>query len=217
MTLDPFTSLRDEARDEAYAYFDLHIRRLPKDVKGKVKQVGAGFEDNDVDAFRHAYVSGVFVQEFGEKAANILGWINEYTLEALYANSLSPLSRNMDLWNNRVGRKYGKRTKGRKTLLKLIHQALKRGELITDLKDQREFTGPTLPPKRMAKPIVAVAKTRSGRNELYYDLLKRVAMSREELVTLIRSGAYVGYSVKLIRGVETPVSKRDGKRINNIG
>jgi hypothetical protein len=159
----------------------------------------------------------VFTQEFGEITANFLGWANEHSPRALYDNSLDPLSKNMDLWNNRVGQKYGKKTKGRKTLLKMIHRALKRGELIIDLKDPREFTGPTAPPKRMSKPIVALAKSKTGRNELYYDLLKRVAMNREELVSLIHSGVYAGYSVKIIRGVETPVSKRDGKRINNIG
>ena len=69
----------------------------------------------------------------------------------------------------------------------------------------------------MSKPIVALAKSKSGRNEVYYDLIKRVIMSREELVARIQSGAYRGYSVKIIGGVETPVSRRDGKRINNIG
>lgn len=217
MQINPFSPLRDEALNEAYIYFDRHIRRLPKRSDGRINHKARGLEDNDVDAFRHAYVSGVFTQEFGEKTANLLGLANEYFLPGLYSNALSPRSRNMDLWNNRVGRKYGKKTKGRKTLLKLIHQALKRGELIIDLKDPREFAGLTLPPKRMSKPIIALAKSETGRNELYYDLLKRVAFTREELVALIDSGAYVGYSVKLIRGIETPVSKRDGKRVNNIG
>lgn len=123
----------------------------------------------------------------------------------------------MDLWNNRVGRKYGKKTRGRKALLKLIHQALKRGELIIDLKDPREFAGATDAPKRMSKPIIALTESETGRNETYYDLLRREVMTREELVTLIRAGKYPDYSVKQTRGVETPVSKRDGKRINNIG
>jgi hypothetical protein len=123
----------------------------------------------------------------------------------------------MDLWNNRVGRKYGKKTRGRKTLLKLIHQALKRGELIVDLEDPREFAGATEPPSRISKPIIALTKSTSGRNETYFDLIKRTVLTREELVALIDAGKYRGYSVKLIRGVETPVSKRDGKRINNIG
>lgn len=162
-------------------------------------------------------MSGVFTQEYGDTVANILGLMNELDPVGAASNSASPRSRNMDLWNNRVGRKYGKKTRGRKALLKLIHQALKRDELIVDLKDSRVYAGVTAPPKRMAKPIVALTKSESGRNETYYDLLKKTVMTREELVALILSGSYPGYSVKLIRGLETPVSKRDGKRINNIG
>lgn len=217
MAYNPFSPVKAAALDEAYTYFDRHIRRLPKNKNGKVNDKAFGLEDNDVDAFRHAYVSGVFTQEFGETAASILGTLNEYTPPALYSNAAKPRAKNMDLWNNRVGRKYGKKTSGRKTLLKLIHQALKRGELIVDLKDSREYAGRRTPPRRMAKPIVTVKKSESGRNEIYYDLLRCVTLTRVELVNLIRAGEYPGYSVKMIRGIETPVSKRDGKRINNIG
>ncbi|MCM2321946.1 MAG: hypothetical protein NDJ90_01650 [Oligoflexia bacterium] len=217
MKLKLFDRLFEEARAEAYEYFDHHIRRLPKGANGRVNARAAGLDDNDVDAFRHAYVSGVFTQEYGELTANILGLANEYDPVGQASNSMDPRSMNMDLWNNRVGRKYGKKTRGRKTLLKLIHQALERGELIVDLDDSRKFSGLTAAPKRMPKSIIALTKSKSGRNETYYDLLKRVVMTRVELVERILAGAYSGYSVKVIRGIETPVSRRDGKRINNIG
>lgn len=123
----------------------------------------------------------------------------------------------MDLWNNRVGRKYGKKTNGRKTLLKLIHKALKNGELIIELQDKREYTGKQTAPKRIYKQIIALSKSKSGRNEIYYDLLKKTVMTRDELVNSIQVGNYPGYTVKLIRGINTPVSRRDGKRLNNIG
>jgi hypothetical protein len=123
----------------------------------------------------------------------------------------------MDLWNNRVGRKYGKKTRGRKLLLKLIHEALKRKELIIDLSDPREFTGVTEIPKRLSKPVVSISKSPTGRNEIYFDLKRGSAMTRSEFVALIQSGEYRRYSVKLIQGIETPVSKRDGRKINNIG
>lgn len=215
--LGSFGALSEEARVEAYEYFDKTIRKLPRDSTGKLKIVGAGLDDNDVDAFRHAYVSGVFTQKYGEKTAEMLGILNEYDPGGQYSNSGDSRSRNMDLWNNRVGRKYGKKTSGRKTLLKLIHQALKNGELIVDLKDSRKFSGRKDAPKRLSKPIVAVQKSPTGRNLTYFDIIKRVTMTREELVALIRAGEYSGYSVKLIRGLETPVSKRDGKPLNNIG
>ena len=53
-------ALKDKARDEAYEYFDKNIRQLQKDPFGKVDSSAVGLQDNDVDAFRHAYVSGVF-------------------------------------------------------------------------------------------------------------------------------------------------------------
>ncbi len=102
-------------------------------------------------------------------------------------------------------------------LLKLIHKALKNGELITNPADPREFTGATEPPKHLSKPIIALSKSSSGRNQTFFDLQRGLTLSRVELVTLIQAGKYRGYSVKLIRGVETPVSKRDSRRINNIG
>ena len=158
-----------------------------------------------------------WLQEFGETTANLLGLLNEYDPFGAASNTIDPRSRNMDLWNNKVGRKYGKKTNGRKTLLKLIHQALKNGELILDLKDKREFVGKKSAPKRISKPIIAFSKSKSGRNELYYDLLKKIVMTRLEFVDSIHAGNYPGYIVKLIHGIDTPVSKRDGKRFNNIG
>lgn len=214
---NPFSRLKNEARSEAYAYFDRNIRKLPKNKDGTINEFATGFDDNDVDAFRHAYVSGVFTQEYGDKISNYLGLGNEYSFEALYSNASSPRSRNMDLWNNKVGRKYGKKTRGRKALLKLIHQALKKGELIIDLKDPREFTGPTEPPKTLSKPIISVSKSETGRNQSFYDIQKKVEFTREELVAQIQGGEYPGYTVKIIKGLETPVSKRDGKITNNIG
>ncbi len=217
LNINQFQILFEEARIEAYEYFDRSIRRLPRGRDGKIKTVGVGLDDNDVDAFRHSYVSGVFTQRYDEKTAEVLGLLNEYDPFGMLSNAPNPKSRNMDLWNNRVGRKYGRKTRGRKTLLKLIHQALKQGELIIDLNDSREFAGSRNPPKRMTKPIVSLLKSKSGRNAVYFDLLKRVVLSREELVAQIYAGDYPGYSVKIIGGIETPVSKRDGRAVNNIG
>ena len=124
MAIDPFSRLKDEACAEAYDYFDRHIRRLPRDKVGKIDINSPELNDNDIDAFRHAYVSGVFTQGFGDRAANWFGLRVEYSPEGQYSHSLDPRSRNMDLCNNRVGRRYGRKTGGRKTLLKLIHGAL---------------------------------------------------------------------------------------------
>lgn len=88
-------TLRDEARDEAYAYFDKEIRPLPKTPEQKIDVEGPGLSDNDVDAFRHAYVSGVFTQEYGEKAAETFGLLNEWSPGDLYSNSRNPGGKNL--------------------------------------------------------------------------------------------------------------------------
>lgn len=106
--------LKNEAEAEGYEYFDKNIRALPKDEAKQIAPFLGGFQDNDVDAFRHAYVSGVFTQEYNEPAAEILGRINECTPFDLYSNAMNPGSKNMDLWNNAIGRKYGARIKDRR-------------------------------------------------------------------------------------------------------
>ena len=97
--------LRDEACLEAYKYFDKNIRPLPKNADGSFK-VTLEYIDSDIDAFRHAYVSGVYVQEYGELIADLLGRINEFGSFASDSRG-GEASKNMDLWNNAVGRRYG--------------------------------------------------------------------------------------------------------------
>lgn len=119
--------LKDQAQAEAYKYFDRNVRELPKLSNGQVNPTAVGLQDNDIDAFRHAYVSGVFTQEYGEAAADVFGRLNEFSPFDLYSNSNNPRALNMDLWNNEVGRKYGRATKDRKSLLIKIHKALEGG------------------------------------------------------------------------------------------
>jgi hypothetical protein len=134
---------RDEAEAEAYEYFHNNVRPLPTGNDGKIDTSKKGFHNNDVDAFRHAYVSGVFTQDYSENAANFLGRTNEFLNPAnIYSNSIDPRSLNMDLWNNSVGRKYGLKFKDRTGLAKAIHEALLRGELITELSDKRKYGEP---------------------------------------------------------------------------
>lgn len=206
-----------EARDEAYEYFDENIRKLPKNPDGTINTSGRELYDNDVDAFRHAYVSGVFTQEYGEFVADIFGRLNELGPGDLYSNSANPRSMNMDLWNNGVGRKYGDKTKVRGTLLKALKKALEAGELITNLNDKRVYRGAKGDPERTSKPVVAIEKDRNGRNKLFYDIVKKQVLTLKEFLAQIQAGAYPGYVIKQVRGKPTPVSKRDRRKTNNIG
>jgi len=208
--------VRNEALEEAYFYFDQNIRPLPKLPSGKINPAARGLEDNDVDAFRHAYVSGVFTQVYGETTADVFGRLAELDPASIYSNSQNPGSKNMDLWNNAVGRKHGKKTNSRKVLLKRIHEALKKGELITNPVDSRKYKGAKGDPKDSSKPVIAIDKSKSGRNELFYDTNKQIELSREEFIVKIQSGGYPGYTVKNIRGTPTPVSNPDGRKANNL-
>lgn len=210
------TTLRDEAMDEAYTYFDQNIRSLRKTPAGEIDLIAEKLNDNDIDAFRHAFVSGVFAQEYGERTADSLGRLNELSPGDLYSNATDPRSRNMDLWNNAVGRKYGLREKGRPALLKELHQALKRGELITDLADIRRYEGAINDPRNASKPVVVLKEDGQGRNELFFDLIKLRTMTSDDFIARIHLGEYPGYSIKVIHGLPTPVSKPDGRRINNL-
>ncbi len=207
----PWT-LKDEAESEAYEYFDKNIRTLPKDNLGKIDSNQRGFHDNDVDAFRHAYVSGVFTQEYSEKTADLLGRTNEYLSPGdMYSNSIDPRSSNMDLWNNSVGRKYGLKCKDRASLAKALHEALLKGELITELGDKRQFEGASHSTLNKSKSVIVLKEDENGRNQVFFDTISKEVLSASQFVSLIESGKYPNYAVKTIKGIPTPVSNPDGR------
>lgn len=212
---NPF-KLRDKVRDDCYIYFDKNIRTLEKDSDSKIDPTVLGLEDNDVDAFRHACVSGILTMEYNEMAADILGRLNEYLTLDLYSNSKDPRSLNMDLWNNSIGRKYGKMSKTQEELFKLIHRALSNGELIISLDDTRKYIGKDHNPVNKSKPIIVLEENKSSRNELFFDLILRTTLTRSEFVTKIKEGDYPAYTVKVINGINTPTSKPDSRETNNL-
>lgn len=209
--------VRDESENEGYKYFDKNIRSLPKGSDGEIDPSQGSFHDNDVDAFRHAYVSGVFTQEYGENAADIFGRMNEYLPSNIYSNSKHPGAGNMDLWNNAVGRKYGLKTKDRKSLLKSIHKAMKDGELILSPKDSRKYEGASHDPVNQSKPVIVLKEDERGRNEIFFDLEKKVILTAVEFVAQIEAGQYPNYTVKMVHGIATPVSNPDSRKTNNLG
>lgn len=124
---------------------------------------------------------------------------------------------NMDLWNNSVGRKYGLKSKDRKSLLKMVDKAMKKGELIIDPKDKRKYEGAIHSPVNKSKPIVVLKEDKKGRNKIFFDTLKGEILTVDEFVSLIEAGQYPGYSIKNVQGKSTPVSKPDGHGTNNLG
>lgn len=204
--------LRFDARDEVYEFIDKYYKSMPKISDGTINVRAHGLADNDIDAFRHSYVSGVYTMEYGEDRSDLLGRLNELiTLER------DPKMENMDLWNNSVGRLYGKKAKTRKELFDLLMKALKSGELILDLKDPRKYKGAKSIKRKPKSLVIAIQETKSGANIQYYDVIKKQVFSKEEFLALIKIGKYPDYSFKTVAGNEIPISKRDRFKFNNLG
>jgi hypothetical protein len=209
-----YLDLMEEARQKAYEYFDKNIKELSKNSKGEFEVTAENkdeFYNNDVDAFRHAYVSGVFTQVENSLIANLLGLYNEIKGE-------NPINQqNMDLWNNSIGRKYGKKAEDRSKLADLIKKALESNELIIRPADSREYKGLRHFDYDPKKPIKVIQESDTGRNEYFLDLSNGDILDRKNFVNLIELGNYPGYTISLIDNIPTPMSKADGNAANNLG
>lgn len=210
-----FYLLKAEARDEIYVYIDTHIRKLPKNSKGGFDEFSGEFVNNDIDALRHAYVSGVYTIEFGEDIAELLGRLNE--LCAPSSGNERENEENMDLWNNCIGRKYGRMSKSKEDLIENLIRALKNGELILDPKDQRKYDGKKILKRKPKGLVIPIKQSVTGENLLFFDFAKKDTMTKEEFITAIKNGDYPHYCIKTIHEKETPVSKRDRYSFNNLG
>jgi len=64
--------------------------------------------------------------------------------------------------------------------------------------------------------VIVLVESKTGRNELFFDTVKREVLTADGFVARIQAGEYAGYTVKEIKGVLTPVSNPDGRRTNNL-
>lgn len=210
-------TLRAEALEEVYFFIDKYYKKLPK-TDEKITGVGNEFLDNDVDALRHSYVSGVFTQEYGDQIANFFGQLNEWFPGVGSSTSNSTNSKNMDLWNNAIGRRYGKKTKGRLKLFKLLVKALKNGELIISPEiDTRKYNGKVFNIENIKNKVFVVKESKKGKNLNYFDIEKFLILSKSEFISEIKMGNYPFYEIRVVKGGETPVSKKDKNIPNNLG
>ncbi|MBP9674596.1 MAG: hypothetical protein KBD63_05830 [Bacteriovoracaceae bacterium] len=207
--------IRLNGPSELYDLIDKNYKPMPKNLDGTIRNEGVHLHNNDIDALRHAYVSGLYTIEYGEKTADFLGRINE--LGSKLKRDSQPKSENMDLWNNAVGRKYGKKAKSRKELFDLLTKALKNGELIIDLEDKRKYRGAKIIKRLPKSLVITIQETKSGENIQYYDIGKQEVYSKEEFLALIKQGKYPNYSFKKVGENEYPISKRDRFDFNNLG
>lgn len=205
-------TLKNEATDEIYALIDKHLAKLPKNAEGKIDVKHAILNDTKWDALRHAYVSGVYTMEYSETVADTLGRLNE--LDPISSMSTKG-SENMDLWNNEVGRRLGKKAKDRKELFKLLQNALKKNELILTPSDPRKYKGEKLITKKPKSLVIVIEQSKSGENTLFLDVISQQVLTKSDFLSKIKTGEYPKYEIRVIAGKETPVSKKD--RIDNLG
>ncbi|MBR4110416.1 MAG: hypothetical protein IKK43_01830 [Clostridia bacterium] len=69
----------------------------------------------------------------------------------------------------------------------------------------------------MGKKIRVIKESDTGRNVLFEDMDTNRKMRRAEFVSQIKKGNYDDYYTRDINGIETPVSKPDGSKKNNLG
>ena len=69
----------------------------------------------------------------------------------------------------------------------------------------------------MPKRVKVTQEDKTGRNTRFHDNFTGEDFTRAQFNNKIKSGDYVGYEVKMINGVETPVSKPDKTKNNNLG
>lgn len=70
----------------------------------------------------------------------------------------------------------------------------------------------------MKKKRVSVTKeSQTGRNEQFIDNITGEKMSRVKFVHKIKHGEYKDHYTKKINGLDTPVSRPDGDKSNNLG
>ena len=218
MKINPF-QLKSEAEAEVYNLIDKNLRPLPKNSDGTINRTSNELYNNDVDALRHAFASGVFTMEYNESVAEIFGRLYELLPGGSSTETPSALKKetNMDLWNNAVGRKYGRKTKTREELFRYLIRAVKEGELIIDLKDTRKYKGASAIKNKPSGLVVVVEASATGENITFYDLDNKKILNKNDFISSIKSGNYSMYEIRNIKGEETPVSKRDRFNFNNLG
>lgn len=133
------------------------------------------------------------------------------------SRSISARSENMDLWNNAMGRNYGKKTKNWDDLYRILMRALEDGELIVDPTDKRKYRGEKSIKRQPKSFVIKIKESKTGANTEFLDVRKKLVMSKDDFLNAIRRGHYPGYAIKKHHSGEFPYSTRDRFKFNNLG
>lgn len=69
----------------------------------------------------------------------------------------------------------------------------------------------------MSKRISVLEEDLNGRNKHFRDNYTKEEMTSKQLVNKIKNGDYDKYHIRVINGIETPVSNPDPSTNNNLG
>ena len=138
----------DETIKKAYEYSKKH---------GFEASQGTWGWDDETDAFRHAYMQADLTVKANAGLSHVAGTLHE--VQGDFMNNQNPKEKNMDLWNNEVGRNIGKEINKEYSLSKRIElikngqiddiisnkvaQRMRNGDLITHPDDPRKYKTPT--------------------------------------------------------------------------
>lgn len=65
--------------------------------------------------------------------------------------------------------------------------------------------------------VIVIAETAGGRNVRFWDTKLNTELSRREFVQKIKAGLYPNYKVATLKGVDTPLSKPNKTKKDNLG
>ena len=123
----------------------------------------------------------------------------------------------MDLWNNSLGRAYGKKFKRGEELFFALLKALKSGELIITPNDSRKYKGAKIINRIPKSFVIKVKENKTGANIEFFDVRNKQMLTKEQFIGAIRAGRYPGYAVRKHYSGEFPYSTRDKFSFNNLG
>ena len=131
-------------------YYENKALEYGKKYGLKENKVTPGWDD-EIDAFRHAFMQAYITANSGAGSAKFLGDAYEKIGDIMHTQPSG--ERNMDLWNNAVGREIGEEVKNETShfqhlttqkmfedmIADKIYNRIKSGDIITSPKDLRDF------------------------------------------------------------------------------
>jgi len=92
-------------------------------------------------------------------------------------------------------------------------------ELAREIQTEYQFEMPERPDSNdsIGYNVIKIQEDESGRNLEFMDVTTGMKMDRQDFIKLIRDGKYPRYHVRVIEGIETPVSNPNKDHEDNLG